>query len=158
MDECAPRKARRITSRGIREERHLSGRGEQQVASILGPAADSVDDHNKDYALVALLETMKILGVNVGAVAEDKYPQQTDRNAIKGTIRQDASGGTLLVVLDEYAQHLAFGSDAGGRPLSKNTVASNFGDVNKYYLNRFEPLRALCRRKLLKMASTTDNL
>lgn len=72
-------------------------------------------------------------------------------------IEQDASGGTLLVVLDKYALHLAFGSGAGGKPLSKNTAASYFGNVRNYYLDRFEPLRLQYKRILLKIASTLEN-
>lgn len=72
-------------------------------------------------------------------------------------IEQDASGGTLLIVLDKYAIHLAFGSGAGGKLLSRNTVASYFGNTKNYYLDSFEPLRVQCGRKLLAMASTLKN-
>ncbi|KAG2791941.1 hypothetical protein PC129_g21684 [Phytophthora cactorum] len=73
-----------------------------------------------------------------------------------GLIEADSFGDVLYIVLDKFAIHLAFMESSKGPLLSKNSVASYFGNVKTHLLELSPVLSAVTRRRLRKVASILD--
>ncbi|KAF4127350.1 hypothetical protein GN958_ATG23462, partial [Phytophthora infestans] len=74
----------------------------------------------------------------------------------KSHIGADSSGDTLYTVLDKFAVFLAFQESSKGSVLSKNSVASYFGNVKNHLLKIFPALVAVSSKRLQKIASILD--
>ncbi|KAG2882071.1 hypothetical protein PC110_g8742 [Phytophthora cactorum] len=68
-------------------------------------------------------------------------------------IEADSSGDVLYIVVDKFAIHLAVKESSKGTLLSKNSIASYFGNVKNHLLVVFP---VLTRRRLQKVASILD--
>ncbi|KAE9293578.1 hypothetical protein PR003_g24470 [Phytophthora rubi] len=68
----------------------------------------------------------------------------------------DSTGDVLYIVLDKFAVYLAFKEISKGSLLSKNSVASYFGNVKSHLLELFPALSAVSGRRLQKIASILD--
>ncbi|EGZ14279.1 hypothetical protein PHYSODRAFT_335926 [Phytophthora sojae] len=77
-------------------------------------------------------------------------------NAIYEFVGGDSTGDTLYIVLDKFAVYLAFKESSKGSLLSKNSVASYFGNVKNHLLELFPALSAVSGRRLQKIASILD--
>ncbi|EGZ22357.1 hypothetical protein PHYSODRAFT_489411 [Phytophthora sojae] len=74
-------------------------------------------------------------------------------NAIYEFVGGDSTGDILYIVLDNFAVYLAFKESSKGLLLSKNSVASYFGNVKNHLLELFPALSAVSGRRLQKIAS-----
>ncbi|EGZ09050.1 hypothetical protein PHYSODRAFT_525623 [Phytophthora sojae] len=77
-------------------------------------------------------------------------------NAIYKFVGGDSTGDTLYIVLDKFAVYLAFKESSKSSLLSKNSVASYFGNVKNHLLELFPALSAVSGRRLQKIASILD--
>ncbi|EGZ16867.1 hypothetical protein PHYSODRAFT_330922 [Phytophthora sojae] len=77
-------------------------------------------------------------------------------NAIYEFVGGDSTGDTLYIVLDKFAVYLAFKEISNGSLVSKNSVASYFGNVKNHQLELFPALSAVSGRRLQKIASILD--
>ncbi|EGZ25457.1 hypothetical protein PHYSODRAFT_326467 [Phytophthora sojae] len=68
----------------------------------------------------------------------------------------DDTGDVLYIVLDKFAMHLAYQESSKGTLLSKNSVASYFGNVKNHLLELFPALSSVSSRRLQKVASIVD--
>jgi hypothetical protein len=68
----------------------------------------------------------------------------------------DDTGDVLYTVLDKFAMYLAFQESSKGSLLSKNSVASYFGNVKNHLLDLYPVLQAVSGRRLQKIESILD--
>ncbi|KAK1936701.1 hypothetical protein P3T76_010136 [Phytophthora citrophthora] len=82
--------------------------------------------------------------------------EQYTKQEICELVGSDPSGEKLYVVLDKFAMHLAFRETTKGALLSKNPVASYFGNVKNDLLELYLSLEAVSGRRLHNIASVLD--
>ncbi|KAF4136829.1 hypothetical protein GN958_ATG13988, partial [Phytophthora infestans] len=82
--------------------------------------------------------------------------QRARLTALNAFERFAVSGDTLYTVLDKFAVFLAFQESSKGSVLSKNSVASYFGNVKNHLLKIFPALVAVSSKRLQKIASILD--
>ncbi|OWY93089.1 hypothetical protein PHMEG_00037641, partial [Phytophthora megakarya] len=68
----------------------------------------------------------------------------------------DNSGNLSYVVLDKFAMYLAVQESSWGALLSKNSVASYYGNVKNHLLEAFPGLLAVSARRVQKLGSILD--
>ncbi|OWY96258.1 hypothetical protein PHMEG_00033521 [Phytophthora megakarya] len=75
---------------------------------------------------------------------------------ISDCIRVDSSGNALYVVLYKFGVYLAFNETSRRTLLSKNSVASYFGQVKNHFLEAYPELEAASGRPVQKIATVLD--
>jgi len=71
-------------------------------------------------------------------------------------IEADKSSDALYMILDKFGSYLAFQETSKGSLLSKNSVASYFGNVKNHLLELYPALHHATSHRLQKIASILD--